>query len=148
MLFYEPKTVALTPEQLQERLAYWQKVLRLQDWNIYARIVRGYEMENPNAMAHINVVYCNKSAIIRIMDPIDYEPDIVTPQDMEQSLVHELLHIHLWALNDDDTHNEMEQAIEAMSMALVQLERGKQREHLSANSRQGTADQSEPTGPE
>lgn len=45
-----------------------------------------------------------KIATIRILDPIDYPENLIIEQDMEKTLVHELLHLHfapLYADTDD-----------------------------------------------
>ncbi|MBO0962008.1 hypothetical protein J1P26_20080 [Neobacillus sp. MM2021_6] len=111
--------VILTEEQLQEKLIEWQKRLRLQDWIIKARICRIHNIPN-EAMACVIPTLSKKMALIKILDPNDYDPDLVFPQDMENSLVHELLHLHFEPLGlDDDKHTELEQAIECIASGLL-----------------------------
>lgn len=65
-------------------------------------------------------------AIIHIIDPIDYDPSIIVEQDIEKTVVHELLHLHLaeWSdMTEDGTPVSGEQAINALASALVNLNR-------------------------
>jgi hypothetical protein len=118
--------VILTEEQLQERLQEWQKRLRLQDWIITAKIKRARELMD-ETQATVSWQLAKKMAMISIMDPIDYPPDSMEPQDMENSLVHELLHLHFAPLNqnDDDEryHIGEEQAIESIASGLINAAR-------------------------
>jgi hypothetical protein len=114
------KEIILTEEQLQQKLKEWQKRLRLQDWIIKVRLARRYELPE-DSMACVNAVLPKKMASIKILDPIDYDQSIMVPQDMEDSLVHELLHLHLEPIvgDDDSKYIEVEQAIESISFGLV-----------------------------
>lgn len=121
------KEVIFTLEELQVKCSEWQKVLRLQDWIITICICREREMSETGRAAEIEATLPKRMATIRILDPVDYPPDLVELQDMELSLVHELLHIHLFPLFADRA-NEMtmiaeEQAIEAISRGLIELAR-------------------------
>jgi len=122
--------VILTKEQLQEKLIEWQKALRLQDWIIEAKIVRGRDM-NVECVAQVNWVLSKKMATISILDPIDYPPDCMAERDMENDLVHELLHLHLAPINDhfskDDSIYTMfeEQAIESIASGLIHMARSR-----------------------
>lgn len=114
--------VIFTDEQLQEKLKEWQKRLRLQDWIITAKIKRGRDLSN-DSQANVHYVLPKKMATISIMDPIDYPPDSMVPQDMEDSLVHELLHLHFAPISDDDDDDKyytaMEQMIESIASGLI-----------------------------
>lgn len=119
--------VILTEEELRAKCAEWQKILLLQDWIITIRIRRERDFLNADANAEIVPSLPKRMATISILDPVDYPPDVSEPQDMELSLVHELLHIHLFPLFAD-REDEMrlvseEQAIEAISRGLIALAR-------------------------
>ncbi|GIO33249.1 hypothetical protein J2TS6_43900 [Paenibacillus albilobatus] len=119
--------VILTEEELRAKCAEWQKILRLQDWIVDVGISRRRDMNLENAQAEIVPSLQKRMASVRILDSVDYPPDCSEPQDMELSLVHELLHIHLFPLFAD-REDEMrliaeEQAIEAISRGLVYLYR-------------------------
>jgi hypothetical protein len=117
------KTVIYDMAQLEDRLRYWQGRLGLLDWTIVIMFDRGFNLGD--AAARINVYEDKRLARIRIMEPGDYDPTNVLPYNMEQTLVHELLHIHFWPLTRDIAGNVLaeEQAIEAISWALIGLER-------------------------
>lgn len=120
--------ILLTQEQLQEKLVYWQEKLRLQDWILSVRIVRAKEM-NAEYAAQVNWVLSKKMASIYILDQIDYPDDCMGERDMENDLVHELLHLHFAPLSDHFSNNSdiystfEEQAIESISFGLIEAER-------------------------
>ncbi len=115
-------------KQLEKALAKWQKILRLMDWKIDISIERGRYFSNQESQAEVEWYIQNKRAVIKILDPIDYE-DALDEQDMELSLVHELLHLHLAPFDTFESGSQeeiaLEQCIEMISMALVNLERKK-----------------------
>jgi hypothetical protein len=119
--------VIFTEEKLREKCAEWQKILRLQDWIINVRICREWDMLSSDCNAEIEIVLPKRMATIRVLDPVDYPDNLSEDQDMELSLVHELLHIHFWPFTErlDGLHQVAEeQAIEAISRGLVELYRG------------------------
>lgn len=112
----------ITEQHLQELCAKWQKRLGLSDWTVKASLVRQYEMGDEQAVGHCNWVLSKRSASIKVLDPIDYPPDIITPYNPETTLVHELIHLHFAPfMADHDTleHILQEQAIDAIAKALV-----------------------------
>lgn len=121
------EVIILDDEQLQQRLVYWQKKLNLSDWKIEAHIKRGRDMREDCA-GSINWVLPNKQAIISILDSVDYPDNTTGVQDMENTLVHELLHLHLAPIAEDSRENEHytlfeEWAINSIADALIDLER-------------------------
>ena len=119
--------VILTEEELKELLPYWQKVLRLQDWIIKVELCKQSEIQEGRA-AEINYVLANKQASIKILRHEDHPNDAWFPHDMEWSLVHELLHLHISTLdpeNDDKGITGLfeEQAIESITHGLIALKR-------------------------
>lgn len=116
----------MTEEELQALCEVWQKRLRLQDWTVVVRIVRGRELPD-GAEGQVTWVLSRREALIKVRDPIDYLPEGMVPEDMEANLVHELLHLYFAPFDaEDDSLEEMhqEQAINAISAALVALARG------------------------
>lgn len=115
---------------LAERLAYWQKVLRLQDWDVEAEIVRGYDFDRPGTMGDCDPFYPKRYAKIRLRDYRDHDPVRRPIRGEGQSyyeniLVHELLHIYLEALEPEEDSAEArvhEQTIDAVACALVALD--------------------------
>jgi hypothetical protein len=117
----------LTEKQLQERCTYWQKVLRLQDWEVFVFVSRERNFLSPKSQGECEWVIGTKHASIRILDPADYPPNESFPQDMERILVHELLHLHFAPFDNSEVgsmeDNAQEQAIESIASGLVLLER-------------------------
>lgn len=121
----------LTTKTAQKALAFWQKQLRVQDWNITVTVVRKSEVEG--GYAEVETSYAYRSAKIRLVDPVDFEDsDGERERDMEDSLVHELLHIVLkdCRIHSKDDHGNLtntgvaeERAIDALAGALVALHR-------------------------
>ena len=86
-------------QELRKQLAYWQRVLYLQDWTIDIRIVRNWEMEDFHTLAQCEWYIQRKDAIIRILHPDDLQGVghrfiYGEERDYDISLVHELLHLH------------------------------------------------------
>lgn len=118
--------VIYTNEELRAKCAEWQKILRLQDWDIRTSIVRAREMQAEDSNAECKVNIQHRLAQIKIVDPVDFHTDELNPQDMERYLVHELLHIHLWPFTENlegPLEDAEEQAINMIAGALIQLHR-------------------------
>ncbi len=117
-------SVIFTVEELRTTyLPKWQRILRLQDWNIQIEIKREREMDIANAGGCNNWHIQSRHSTIHILDTADWPTDPEHPvQDMELTLVHELLHLHLaeWREN---TKPFGEQAIHAIAQALIMLDR-------------------------
>ncbi len=113
----------VSEEQAQDWLKMWQKRLRLEDWKIEVRIVRIWELER-GTLGHIDWSTVHHTALIKVLSPEDYElpPDKI-PADMELSIVHELVHLHLSVLPlNKSSRNAEEQVVTMISDALVNLE--------------------------
>lgn len=88
----------LTTKTAQTALAFWQKKLRLQDWNITVHVSRQRHMPSPDEYncAEVCADGTFKRATITLLDSVDFtDSDTDTDADMEDSLVHELLHLVL-----------------------------------------------------
>ena len=113
-------------KNLSKLTSKWQKILRLQDWGIHASIRRANEMVNTDAEGECYWTLSLKEGFIHILDPIDHNPRAIHPPDIEETLVHEMLHLH-FAQWDDDTEGGIpvsgEQAIECIAQALTKLEK-------------------------
>ena len=113
----------VTEEQAQDWLKLWQKRLRLEDWKIEVKIVRIWELEQ-GTLGHIDWSTPHHTALIKVLSPADYElpPDKI-PADMELSIVHELVHLHLSVLPlNKASRNAEEQVVSMIADALVNLE--------------------------
>src|SRR3990167_913265 len=91
-------------EELETACTEWQKRLRLQDWIVKPKLFRGRDMKMEGCQGECEFQLKNKTAAIRILDAVDYSEDYIIEQDMDKTLVHELLHLHFAALyaNTDD----------------------------------------------
>lgn len=119
-------SVIFTEDELRAKCAEWQKILRLQDWDVRTSIVRAGGMKTEECNAEISVNVQHRLATLRVLDPIDYGDDNLNPQDMERHLVHELLHIHLWPFTEDlhgPLEDAEEQALNMIAGALIALYR-------------------------
>ncbi|MGD1941848.1 MAG: hypothetical protein ACFB0G_11100 [Leptolyngbyaceae cyanobacterium] len=111
----------ITQEWLDERLEFWQKILRLGDWKITAQIVPQSELDEGVA-GNLHHDQHMRKGEIRIMRPEDL-PQLRTKlfeADVEHTLVHELLHIHLLSA-EFQLEKQEEFAINAIADALMAL---------------------------
>jgi len=113
----------VTDEQVHDWLHIWQKRLRLEDWKVDVKIVRIWELEQ-GTLGHIDWSIPHKTATIKVLNPADYElPKDKIPADMELSIVHELVHLHLLVLPlNKSSRNAEEQVVSMIADALVSLE--------------------------
>ena len=114
----------VSDEQVQGWVKRWQDRLRLQDWKVEARIVRKADLK-PDTLGNLKWNSEDKTATIKVLDPRDY--DLATeriPQDMELTVVHELIHLHLSVLPRDPLKKGVEeQVVDKISIALFNLEK-------------------------
>jgi hypothetical protein len=113
-----------------ERLAVWQKRLNLEDWTISIVVARASELK-PKTLGNIHWDLPKKTAVIRVLDPADYRmPYQEMLQDMEFTVVHELVHLELAPVLSDlqrseANRREEEHSVNHMADALLKLDRGK-----------------------
>ncbi|MBR3241182.1 MAG: hypothetical protein IKF90_00595 [Parasporobacterium sp.] len=116
----------VSEEILKELCKEWQERLRLQAWNIECGIYRERNFSNNGCDGENEYDLRNGNSLIRILDPLDY-PKSRFPQDMEATLVHELLHLHFAPFepekDDGLDHHIMEHTICILSETLVALKR-------------------------
>ena len=109
-----------------EILLYWLPALRLQDWEIFLSFVRNWDL--PHSFAEIEMQQAKKIGIIRILVPTDHDDGRVHKYDMERTLVHELVHLHMRPFQKTDAtpleDDMLEVAIHSLSWALVEQRRG------------------------
>ena len=113
----------VTDEQVHDWLKIWQKRLRLEDWKIEVKIVRIWDLEQ-GTLGHIDWSVPHRTATIKVLNPADYElPKDKIPADMELSVVHELVHLHLSVLPlNKSSRGAEEQVVSMIADALVNLE--------------------------
>lgn len=115
------------PEVMRESalalVGHWQRTLRLQDWDIVVKLRPFREMIN--CVGETTYNRSKKQAIVTLLDPDDNDGNDDFPYDMEQTLVHELLHLHFedGGNTPEECPVDFEQGINAVSAALVALNR-------------------------
>lgn len=114
-------------QQLEAVMSEWQKRLRLQDWRLKIRMSRARDMSFQPAAAEIRWDKFMKTATISITDPLDWDENMHGPRDIEQDIIHELIHL-LYLPFDDTKPNTpewvaLEQSINMLTDALIGLKR-------------------------
>ena len=111
---------------LSERLAVWQRRLKLADWKISIRTSHSTDLR-PNTLGNIHWKIEEKVAVIRVLDTSDYHVGCRQAlEDMEFTVVHELIHLELSSLQDSEaSRQEEEYAVNRITRALLLLDRGK-----------------------
>jgi hypothetical protein len=115
---------------MAEKLSAWQKRLNLQDWNITVVLARATELK-PKTLGNIHWDTDKKTATIHVLDPADYHlPFAAMLQDMEFTIVHELIHLELSPVlaplqRTDENRRDEEHAVNHMAQALLDLDRAK-----------------------
>jgi hypothetical protein len=113
-----------------ERLLVWQKRLSLAEWNISVVMERATDLK-PKTLGNIHWDLEKKTAIIRVLDPADYKmPMKEMLQDMEFTVVHELIHLNNAPVMSDFQRSEAnrreeEHAVNHIAEALLKLDREK-----------------------
>lgn len=104
-------------------LGYWVERLRLDDWVIDLRDnCSPDEFLNQGNVGECEWQEVNKSAVIRILNPIFYGQRVL-PFNYEKTLVHELLHIKFALLDESDNYLQnriVHQLIDELAKALVE----------------------------
>lgn len=144
-------------EQIQELVAKWQKVLRLEDWKIMVEIVSHHDLQDSMDFAETEVFFPKMYARMRFQ-PLDTLGSNVFPPtaSYDVPVVHELLHIPLHRLypetDDHPAHpyrDDVECAIERIAIALVTLDKQVQQlANTSAGHQQAYDELAKRIGPE
>jgi hypothetical protein len=110
-----------------ERLAYWQQRLKLEDWRISVAPARRSELK-PKTLGAVRWDKGKKTAQIWVLDPSDYQlPFREMLDDMELTIVHELVHLELASLpRSEASRSSEEHAVNGIADALLALDRRKQ----------------------
>ena len=108
--------------ELDRLLEKWQRILRLQDWDVKIKFATYGELDGHEG--DCNVVLERKHATIRILRPEHFdatEKDL--PYNLEDTVIHELLHIYFEACHIDEQYKKAEEtAICMLADALLRLE--------------------------
>ena len=109
---------------VNERLVIWQQRLSLQDWKISILMSHQNELK-PKTLGNIHWESDKKTAVIRVLDASDYKlPFREMLDDMEFTVVHELIHLELSSLpRSDASRREEEHSVNQITDALLKLDR-------------------------
>ena len=116
---------AITAESfVNARLAVWQRRLKLEDWHLTLKMARAGELK-PKTVGNIHWDTPAKTAVIRVLVLADYKlPYREALQDMEFTVVHELIHLQLSSLpRSEASRGAEERAVNQITGALVDLDR-------------------------
>ncbi|MDX2152360.1 MAG: hypothetical protein SFV54_16600 [Bryobacteraceae bacterium] len=105
---------------LATKLTAWQRVLNLEEWKVTLVLARRAELKN-GTIGGIKWDKGKKTAVMHILDPADYS---VSPEamleDMEFTVVHELIHLELASLpKSERTRSTEEAAVNNLARALL-----------------------------
>jgi hypothetical protein len=105
-----------------QSLRVWQERLNLKDWDIHVDLVRPSALE-PKTLGNIHWDTSTRHATIDVLSSYDYTlplPEMLS--DMELTVVHELIHLHLASLpRSDATRRNEEYVVNQISRALLNL---------------------------
>lgn len=114
---------------VRQKLVLWQNRLKLQDWNISLVVSHPADLR-PGTLGNIRWDADDKTARIRVLSASDYHtPFQATLEDMEFTVVHELIHLEFSGVtrNEESRSAESrtaeEEAVNRMAETLLSLDR-------------------------
>jgi hypothetical protein len=109
---------------LDDRLVVWQQRLKLQDWRISIVLTPRADLK-AKTLGGIRWDKTKKSAVMWVLDPADYRlPFREMLDDMEFTIVHELVHLELASLPRSEASRSTEEyAVNGIADALLGLDR-------------------------
>lgn len=115
-----------TEKMVDELCRKWQKILRLEDWEIHTELFSAREFDEDDRQGEIVYDISTGQAIIHLLD-VDASLDTPFPYDLEKVLVHELLHLHFAIFEpekeDHLRHDLWERTVERMARILLRIHR-------------------------
>ena len=107
-----------------EKLWVWQNRLNLSDWKIDILMSHPADLK-PKTLGNIHWDADRKQATLRVLDASDYKlPLREMLDDMEFTVVHELIHLELASLpRSEASRREEEHAVNRIAAALLRLAR-------------------------
>jgi hypothetical protein len=117
---------ALAETFVQEKLAVWQRNLSLDDWRISIVACRRSDLK-ARTLGGIRWDKGRKTAEIRVLAASEYQQPLTGMlEDMEFTIVHELVHLHLASLpRSEASRRDEERAVNQLALALLRLDRRK-----------------------
>jgi hypothetical protein len=117
---------ATAKDFVEETLHTWQERMNLTDWNIEVELVRETTLE-PKTLGNIHWDTGTKQAVIQVLSSYDYPLSFPeTLDDMEFTVVHELVHLDLASLpRSKASRTTEEHAVNKLADALLNLAKKK-----------------------
>jgi hypothetical protein len=114
----------LAEKYVHERLPFWQRKLALEAWNVSIVPVHPTDLR-PGTLGNVHWDKEKKTAVIHVLDASDYRtPFRATLNDLEFTVVHELIHLELASLpRSDASRSDEEHAINNLADALLKFDR-------------------------
>lgn len=108
---------------VDSKLAVWQQRLKLEGWQISIVMARQSDLP-PKTMGGIRWDKGKKTAVIWVLNPSDYRlPYRGMLDDMELTVVHELVHLDLTLLPRGQANRSSEEhAVNGIAQAMVRLD--------------------------
>lgn len=112
---------------IAERLGVWRERLKLNEWSISPALTSREELKL-RTLGGIRWDKAKKSAVVWILDPAYYQlPICEMLDDIEMTIVHELIHLKLASLpRSEASRSSEEHAVNGIAEALLFLDRAKQ----------------------
>jgi hypothetical protein len=109
---------------VDEKLAVWRQRLKLEDWRVSAVMTPRSDLA-PKTLGGIRWDKTKRSAVIWVLDPADYRlPFHEMLDDMELTIVHELVHLELaTAPRREASRSVEEHAVNGIAEAMLALDR-------------------------
>lgn len=109
---------------VNERLSVWSKRLNLEGWQISVVMTRREDLK-ARTLGGIRWDKDKKTAVIKVQDASDYKlPFGAMLDDMELTIVHELVHLELASLpRSEASRSSEEHAVNGIAGALLGLDR-------------------------
>jgi hypothetical protein len=117
---------ATAKEFVTKALATWQERMNLTDWNIQVELVRATTLE-AKTLGNIHWDTRTKQAVIQVLSSYDYPLSFPeTLDDMEFTVVHELVHLDLASMpRSKASRTTEEHAVNQLANALLNLAKKK-----------------------
>ena len=108
---------------LPSKLVTWQKRLGLVDWKLSVLVAPPGDLK-PETLGNIHWNTDQKTAVIRVLQPAGYQTSCSAAiDDMQTTLVHELVHLELSSLpRSTDSRKDEEKAVNRITGALLQMD--------------------------
>jgi len=107
---------------IKEKLQFWQKRLNLEKWQVSVQLVRNTSLK-PKTLGNIHWDASTMQATIDVQSSYDYKlPFQEALDDMEFTIVHELVHLQLSSLpRSEASRSAEEHAVNEITQALINL---------------------------